>query len=366
MFAAGKSAGGGQLQLSCGRNRFGQLGVGTSTGYQTSFVQVAILSGNSVSVTGRLDTGYIRQADGTLWAWGNNSSGEVGIGNTTSPQTLPVQIGTSSDWISVAGGNFHALAIKSDGTLWAWGRNTNGQLGIGSTTQQTSPVQVGTDTSWASVACGGSHTLAIKSDGTLWAWGANTLGQLGLGNTLPVTSPQQVGSGTDWSVVIGGDSFSVGIKTDGTLWAWGRNDAGQLGIGTTGSPQTTPVQVGTDTNWSNVSSGANHSLAIKSTGTLWAWGGNSQGEAGIGNTTTPQTSPVQVGSDTDWSIIAAGNRFSLAVKTNGVLWAWGINEYGQLGIGNTTTPQTTPVQVITGVGWTAVNGLFQTSLGILA
>jgi len=275
------------------------------------------------------------KTDGTLWAWGNNSYGQLGLGNTTS-QTSPVQVGTGTNWQQVSAGTYHTMAVTTDGTLWAWGYNSNGQLGLGDTTQRTSPTQVGTGTNWASVSAsvyhsggGGYHTLAVKTDGTLWAWGNNSYGQLGLGDTTQRTSPTQVGTGTNWASVSAGGFHALAVKTDGTLWAWGNNGYGRLGDGTT-TQRTSPVQIGTDTTWQSVSAGSSHTMAVKTGGTLWAWGYNGLGQLGLGDT-TQRTSPVQVGTDTDWQQVSSGGGHNMAVKA-GVVLGTGRNDAFQLGI----------------------------------
>ncbi len=207
----------------------------------------------------------------------------------------------------------HSLAIKSDGTLWAWGYGGSGQLGTGNTTQQNSPVQVGTATNWQHLSAGYNHSLAIRSDGTLWAWGFGGSGQLGTGNTTKQLSPVQIGSATNWQHVSAGKSYSLAIKSDGTLWAWGYGNFGQLGTGNIAN-QLSPIQIGTATNWQHLSAGSIHSLAIKSDGTLWAWGYGGSGQLGTGNT-TQQNSPVQVGTATNWQNISAGDFHSLALSS---------------------------------------------------
>ena len=156
----------------------------------TNVTQVSAGGGHTVAV----------KTDGTLWAWGNNSNGQLGDGDTTDQWSSPVQVGTDTHWASVAAGFDHTVAVKTDGTLWAWGSNSNGQLGDGAT-DQWSPVQVGTDTHWASVAAGNASTVAVKIDGTLWAWGSNWIGQLGLGvgDMTDRWSPMQVGTDTNWA-----------------------------------------------------------------------------------------------------------------------------------------------------------------------
>lgn len=283
------------------------------------------------------------KTNGTLWAWGRNQYGQLGIGNTTN-QTRPVQVGTASNWASVwANGNngMHVAGLRSDGTLWSWGGNILGQLGIGNTTNQKTPVQVGTDADWASASPSYDHTVAIKNNGTIWAWGDNTNGQLGIGNTTPHNSPVQVGSDADWVSVYAGLRFTIAIKANGTLWAWGLNTSGQLGIGNT-TNQTSPVQVGTDVDWATIRAGASHVLAQKTDGTLWSWGDNQSGQLGDG-TTNNRLSPAQVGTANDWIGVSAGFGGNAVMKADKTIWVWGSNGYGQLGINN-RTDQTSATQ----------------------
>ncbi|WP_208029780.1 RCC1 domain-containing protein [Rhabdothermincola sediminis] len=200
-------------------------------------------------------------------------------------------------------------------------------------------------------------TVTIRDDdtpptsGTLWAWGYNGDGQLGTGDTTDQTSPVQIGTGTDWASVTAGDSHTVAIRTDGTLWAWGRNGYGQLGTGDT-TNRTSPVQIGTGTDWASVTAGYYHTVAVRTDGTLWAWGWNLFGQLGTGDTTN-RTSPVQIGTGTDWASVTAGYSHTVAIRTDGTLWAWGYNSDGQLGTGDYTS-HASPVQIGTGTDWASV------------
>ena len=294
------------------------------------------------------------KTNGTLCAWGSNYYDQLGFGDATDRYT-PTQVGTDTNWSSVSCGAEYTVAIKTDGTLWAWGRNNYGQLGLGTTTQMNTPTQVGTDTNWSSVSCGYYHTIAVKTDGTLWAWGDNNCGQLGLGDTIDRSIPTQIGTDTNWSFVFCGNWHTIAIKTDGTLWAWGDNYYGQLGLGDT-TDRNTPTQVGTDANWSSVSCGNSHSIAIKTDETLWAWGDNGNGQLGLGDTTDRNT-PTQVGTDANWSSVSCGDSHTIAVKTDGTLWAWGWNYNGQLGLGD-TTDRTVPVLINAApiLSWTTESG----------
>ena len=188
------------------------------------------------------------------------------------------------------------MAIKTDGTLWAWGEGADGRLGDGGTTDRNSPVQIGSLTTWSKVACGLLFSTAIKTDGTLWAWGDNNDGALGDGSTTDRNSPVQIGSLTTWAESSGGKLGQLLRKTDGTLWAVGKNDdygeAGQSNA----TNYSSPIQIGSLTTWIDIVRGSASAFALQSNGTFWAWGRNNQGQLGVGNTTN-YSSPVQVGSD---------------------------------------------------------------------
>ncbi len=248
---------------------------------------------------------YGVDASGNLYAWGRNNYGQLGIGNTTdqyTPVVVTLPSGVTS-WTAVAGGFYHSLAIGSDGNLYAWGFNGYGQLGIGNTTDQHTPVKVTLPsgvTSWTAVASGFYHSLAIGSDGNLYAWGWNGYGQLGIGNTtdqytpVVVTKPSGV---TSWTAVVVGYAHSLAIGSDGNLYAWGYNGYGQLGNGNT-TNQSTPVVVTLPsgvTGWTAVAGGYDHSLAIGSDGNLYDWGYNGYGQ--LGNNTSdnsPHSTPAHV------------------------------------------------------------------------
>ena len=330
-----------------GNNSHGQLGKGDTTN-RSSLVQVGALT-TWINIAAAYQHTVATNQTNELWAiGGRNIYGELGLGDTTS-RSSPVQVGALTNWSNVSSGTFYNFAVKTDGTLYAWGYNAYGQLGDGTTTNRSSPVQVGALTTWSKISCGQYHGLAIKTDGTLWSWGQNTTyGALGDGTTTNRNSPVQVGALTTWSQVVGGGQFSLAIKTDGTLWSWGNNGSGRLGQGNTTS-YSSPVQVGALTTWSKVAAGEDHSVAVKTDGTLWAWGGNNDGQLGDG-TTTPRNSPVQVGALTNWNSldivpsIGGGAQSTYAIKADGTLWAWGKNNKGQLGQGNTTY-YSSPVQV---------------------
>jgi len=176
-----------------------------------------------------------------LWAWGDGFWGQLGDGTNSWSNNTPTQIGNATNWVYVSAGSRHTVAIRRDGTLWAWGHNSFGQLGDGTTADRNTPVQVGEFTNWVSVSAGTNHTMAIREGGTLWAWGQNGSGELGDGTGINRSSPGQIGNESNWASVFAssgdpifswGNGHTLAIRTDGTLWVWGSNDSGQLGDGT--------------------------------------------------------------------------------------------------------------------------------------
>jgi len=233
---------------SWGYNGPGCLGL-NDTVYRSSPVQVGALTTWSKIATGGRSVIAIK-TDGTLWSWGYNYRGGLGL-NDTYARSSPVQVGALTTWYQVAsGGNSSPIAIKTDGTLWMWGFNNRGQLGLNDVANRSSPVQVGALTTWYQGAAGSQgSTFVIKTDGTLWSWGYNNFGQLGLNDTTSRSSPIQVGVLTTWSQVAGGREHTLAIKTDGALWSWGRNaNGGQLGLNDTVN-RSSPVQIGASTTW---------------------------------------------------------------------------------------------------------------------
>jgi RHS repeat-associated protein len=355
-----------------GDNYYGQVGDGTKYNDRTSPVQVSGLAG-ATAVAGGLRHGLATKNDGSLWAWGDNPYGQLGDGTTTQ-RTTPVQVSGLGSATSVTAGASHTSAVKSDGTAWGWGYNLYGQVGDGTAGRRLSPIEVlgpggaGLLEGVVEVSAGTEHSLALKQDGTVWAWGRNTYGQLGDGTTADRTTPVQVSGLTDLVGVAAGDAHSLALKFDGSVWAWGRNPEGRLGDGTT-TQRSTPVRVlgpggsGYLGPVTAIAAGGTHSLARMWDGTVWAWGGNLQGQLGDGTTTGKKT-PVQVTGLTGVRAISAGRWHSLAAKSDGTAWAWGYNAHYQLGDG-TSTQRNSPVQPsISGV--IAVSGGVHHSLALKA
>jgi alpha-tubulin suppressor-like RCC1 family protein len=326
--------------------------------YQT-FVLAAAGSGfTQISASKAAEFALGIRSNGTLWGWGAGTYGRLGDAST-STRRVPVQAGTATNWRQVSAGTDHSVGTRTDGTLWAWGRNNNGQIGQGSTTtaQYTSPTQIGTATDWAWVVAGANHNVAVKTNGTLWAWGLNTSNQVGDGSTTLRSAPVQIGTATTWSQLghqlHAGADFTLAIRTDGTLWAWGLNSSGQLGDGTT-TNRNAPVQIGTVTTWSRVACTSASAAALRSNGTLWTWGNNGSGQLGD-ESLTQRTSPAQLGTATTWQLITGGGSHFLARRSDGSLWSWGLNTAGQLGQGGANIATgNAPQQIGTASNWSGI------------
>lgn len=267
------------------------------------------------------------KSDNSLWTWGRP------IGQSSNTILPPTKIGTDNNWQKISAGYNHVIAIKNDGTLWAWGQNDSGQVGDGTTVNRYNPVQIGTANTWLSIAAGDYHNTAIKTDGTLWSWGAipdNT--------NVNLLTPTQIGIANDWIKIASSNNDSFALKSNGTLWFVGNGAPFQ--------------QVGNLNNWLDFSSGINDKWGIRTNGTLW--------KLNITGTTGPNLETIiwgysQIGTDTNWLSVSAGEDYLILKKSNNTIWGKGTNTYGQLGTGNNINVNTLPVQIGASNDWNKIS-----------
>jgi alpha-tubulin suppressor-like RCC1 family protein len=346
---------------SWGTGTFGRLGDNTITS-RSSPVSVV---GNSppfltIAVSDACSLGL--RTDGYAWAWGNNSSGQVGD-NSTANRSAPTSVVGNHKFASIYGGGFaglsHALGLKSDGTAWAWGENGDAQLGDGTFSDRSSPVSVSGRHSFESLSAGSGLSMGLKADGSIWAWGSNTDGKLGI---IDPRSPRLFAPGVLFSSgSVGADAsttptaFSILLRSDGSAWGFGNNSNGKLGDNAGGDSRSSPVSVVGAHAFASIIAGGSHSIARKSDGTAWAWGFGTDGSLGQGTTTASRSSPVSVVGAHAFSTVEAGDRFSLALKSDGSAWGWGLNSSGQVG-DNSTTSRSSPVSVVGAHSFTSASG----------
>ena len=286
-----------------------------------------------ISIWGGARGTVVLKSDGTVWTWGANFGGKLGVGMSSTnlgrvlvPAEVhgPGDVGFLNSVKAIMGGEVHNVALTTDGRVFDWGANAFGVLGNGSTNEAHTPVQVSGLTSIIALGGRGYHTLAIKSDGTVWAWGWNSTGELGNGTTNATTVPVQVVGLTNPIAVSGGYHYSLALMPDGTVYQWGHGRA----IGNS----YTPVLVPGLTNVSTISAGWDHALALTSNKTVWAWGKNGVGEIGDGTTNT-RSAPVLVAGLSNVVMVSGGDWHSAALRADGSVWKWGRNDVGQLGNG---------------------------------
>lgn len=332
--------------ISCwGENRQGQLGVGDSNerpspaqvGDGSSWLEVAAAEEHTCAIA----------APGRLYCWGNNMSGQLGTGESAGQQNVPTRVATTyEDFERVFAGGDSTCAFRAGGTLYCWG--ATGELLAGTGDVVTAlvidePAIVLSGMKWKDLSLGIDHACAVRDDGALFCWGRNSDGQLGLGMASDMTKPAtQVGDDTDWEHVAAGQHHTCGIRA-GQLYCWGRGDSGELGIpNRRRNMALAPARVTDMGEWEAIAVSATHSCAIAGDARVWCWGRNSEGQLGM-TPSTPVQQPTQIGQPR-FSSIGVGSTFSCGVYTGQTLVCWGANDGGQLGTGD-HTPQSTPSEV---------------------
>jgi alpha-tubulin suppressor-like RCC1 family protein len=309
--------------------------------------------GHVIQMSGGERFGLALRDDGTVWAWGDNEHGQLG-GNFPHDSYRPVRVTGLADIVAISAGWKFSLALRSDGTVWAWGSNVLGQLGDGTTVRRPTPVRTVGLHDVVAVSAGYWHSLALLADGTVWSWGWNAWGQLGDGTrTSARLLPTQVKSLYNVEQIDGGDRHSTAVDTFGLVWAWGANNKGQLGDGSDRKRRRRPARVYV-VRTTSVSAGKQFTVAVAADGSVWSWGLNDDGQLGDG-TRTSRPTPVRVTGIDNVAAVATGREFSLAMQTDGALWSWGSGSDGQLGLGAGHPSEPSPV-LVTGLDHVAALG----------
>lgn len=324
--------------------------------YQFCIILIYIISSlnqNKAQCWSKVSAGTNHSAgikhDGTLWVWGNNEAGQLGIGNYEN-KNIPTQINLEKKWWKISTGLYHSVALKKDSTLWVWGFNSRGQLGNGTTNSSLIPTQI--EGKWKEIDAGATHTIAIKSDGTLWAWGTNERAQSGRSDGENQLTPLKISENNNWIAVSAGYYDGIALNNLGEIWAWGH--AGNI---LDREKFSIPTLISEDKTWVSVSAGLGKTYAIKSDNTLWSWDSpsrdNENGEPNWNGRIT------QIGNDADWSKVSSGYNYALITKKNGSLWSIGQNSNGQLADGYIGTIAYSPQQIENNLNWkTAIAGDF--------
>jgi alpha-tubulin suppressor-like RCC1 family protein/ABC-type uncharacterized transport system auxiliary subunit len=339
---------GGNEVMAWGRNDIGQLGIGIS-GENKGKTFPNLVNGMEkiVDLAAGENHSLALSNDGNVWAWGNNSHGQLGIGGFDITQMdTPQNVLLLTDIIAIDAGYAHSLALQDNGNVWSWGSNTNGQLGNGTYGMETSenkPFLIPTLDSCVAIAAGYAHSVALKKDGTVWTWGFNSSGQLGDQSEINKYQPVIVPGLANVIAIAAGDYHTVALKSDGTVWTWGDNPFGQLGDGTT-IMKNSPVRVLDISNVTGIAAGYVHTLALRNDGYVWGWGGNMYGQLGDNSNVEMQLKPVRADIYPHGISVEAGHYHSLVLKSDGSVWSFGANGFGQLG-NNTLQGTALPVQV---------------------
>lgn len=280
-------------------------------------------------VTPRLISGFnnalLLAPDGSLWSWGENQAGVRGLLRTPGSYSIPKRIGTDTDWQKISGFWNYALALKSDGSLWGWGSDSGLQGAQRSGTRGSMmPAQIGTETNWAEVSVGCAHCLALKKDGSLWAWGQNDRGQVGNGTNKNQMNPVRIGSDTNWKSISAGAFNGYALKNDGSIWGWGLDISG---AGSSRNDMLAPVQIAPGTNWTSISAHDYVLMAVKSDGTIWMGGQNASWAARY-YVKSQTTNFTRIGTNTDWQEVSPGQSHFFARKRDGSWWVSGIVSQG--------------------------------------
>ena len=354
------------VPVSWGANVDGQLGNGAGSD-SALYGGVGDLTGVTQVAAG-WDHGLALTSAGTVWVWGAGNAGQLGSGSTAE-SPVPEQVPGLTGVTQIAAGDGFILALTSDGSVWAWGYNAQGQLGDNSTTSSTVPVLVAGLTGVTQISAGIEFGLALRSDGTVWAWGLNSAGELGNGSTATISAvPVQVTGLSQVTQIAAGGTFGMAARTQGfvssltSVWTWGDDQFGELGDGL-GVPRNTPEQVSgiSVPSITQIAAGAEFAMVLGSDGSVWAWGADYDGQLGNAATYTAQRRPVEtVGMASGITRISAGVDHVLALRSDGTVLAWGDDSHGEIGNGTTSDNPVLPTEVtgLTNVTQVSAGGQF--------
>lgn len=353
---------GGQVFMT-GDNGYGSIGDNTTSNRSTPTQEITY-SNNWIDISIGYDSTNAIKSDGTLWGWGDNAQNTVGDNTSTRRSTPRQEFTSSTNWKQLFV-DTSVIAIKNDGSLWGWGTGT---IGDNTTSNRLTPRQISFSafnsvygdgrSGWKQVQTNATAYGAVRTDGTLWMWGRNAYGLLGDGTTATRSTPRQISVGASringWKYISTGYHHTSALHSDGTIWSWGRNHVNQLGNNSSVDSLVPVQEFSSSTNWKYLDAGRYNTLAIKEDGTLWVWGYNGFGQLGVNDTAQrPTPTPVWNGLP-EWKYIASGDYATAAIKTNGELWTWGSNGpgntggnagYGVLGT-NDSVQRNTPVPIV--------------------
>lgn len=309
------------------------------------------------------------KSDNTGWSWGYNSSGQLGVDSLTGEFSIPTAIYGSHNFCSFAAGSLHSLGLDDSGKIWAWGSDTQGQLGDNDSSPRYTPVLVCGNHTFCSVGSGYFHSLGIDNNKVSWSWGDNGNGQLGNNSITGELTPVSIYNSNiyDFSFLTGAWHHSLGIDKDGIMWSWGDDYYGDLGRGTENQEEHTPVRlysfVSGEIKFIQAAAGVYFSLGLQNSfGILWSWGSNDYGQLGT-NDVICYSSPVPVCGNHTFCSIKSGAYHSIGLDNHGMVFCWGRNLYGQLG-DNTVSPRSVPTAVCGNHTFCSIAGGFEHSLGI--
>lgn len=299
--------------------------------------------------------------DGILYMWGRNIRGTLGDGTTIIRSSPVTVIGNITDWKQLSltyDFNPYSIGLTESGLVYSWGANNGGRLGDNTGDDKSSPVLIsGGITNWDAISSGGGrNNSAITTDNILYMWGGNTVGQLGDGTTTDRSSPVTVIGGiTNWKQTVGGTNHNLGLTIDNIAYAWGQGSSGQLGDNTVAAKSSPVTIAGGITNWKQLSAGGSFSSGVTLDGIIYTWGSNTSGRLG-NNSTSNSSSPVTiVGGITNWKQVMSSDRHTLALTEDGLIYTWGSNSNGSLGL-NDSLDRSSPTLVVGGINnWSSIS-----------